>query len=66
MGVAGCDSVADPEEAEAAGEADIDAALAEAMTRLSASRAAGEVAQTLGLPKRLVYDRALRLKEASL
>ena len=55
--------VGPPEEAEAAGEADIDAALAEAMTRLSASRAAGEVAQTLGLPKRLVYDRALRLRE---
>ena len=58
--------VGPPAEAEAAGEADIDAALAEAMTRLSASRAAGEVAQTLGLPKRMVYDRALRLKEASL
>ena len=56
--------VGPPAEAEAAGEAEIDTALAEAMTRLSASRAAGEVAQALGLPKRLVYDRALRLREA--
>jgi hypothetical protein len=32
------------------------------MTRLSASRAAAEVAQTLGLPRREVYERALALK----
>ena len=51
-----------PGEAEPAGEEDVDAALAEAMTRLSASRAAAEVAQKLGLPRREVYDRALALK----
>jgi 16S rRNA (cytidine1402-2'-O)-methyltransferase len=54
--------VAPPGEAEKAGEADVDAALHEAMTRLSASRAAAEVAQALGLPRREVYERALALK----
>jgi 16S rRNA (cytidine1402-2'-O)-methyltransferase len=54
--------VGPPGEAEPAGEADIDAALAEAMTRLSASRAAAEVAEKLGLPRRTVYERALQLK----
>jgi 16S rRNA (cytidine1402-2'-O)-methyltransferase len=46
---------------EAANGAQVDAALREAMTRLSASRAAAEVAQTLGLPRREVYERALAL-----
>ena len=32
------------------------------MTRLSASRAAAEVAATLGLARREVYERALALK----
>ena len=45
-----------------AGDADIEAALTEAMTRLSASRAAAEVAQALGLPRREVYERALARK----
>lgn len=54
--------VGPPGEAEPAGEADIDEALREAMTRLSTSRAAAEVAETLGLPRREVYERALRLK----
>jgi 16S rRNA (cytidine1402-2'-O)-methyltransferase len=54
--------VAPPGEAEPAGEKDIDAALAEAMTRLSASRAAAEVAEKLRLPRRQVYERALQLK----
>jgi 16S rRNA (cytidine1402-2'-O)-methyltransferase len=54
--------VGPPGEAEPAGEEDIDAALAEAMTRLSASRAAAEVAEKLGLPRRQVYERALALK----
>jgi 16S rRNA (cytidine1402-2'-O)-methyltransferase len=54
--------VGPPGEAEPAGEEDIDIALAEAMTRLSASRAAAEVAEKLGLPRRLVYERALQLK----
>ncbi|HEY0044479.1 MAG TPA: 16S rRNA (cytidine(1402)-2'-O)-methyltransferase [Allosphingosinicella sp.] len=51
-----------PGEPEPAAEADIDSALAEAMTRLSASRAAAEVAEKLGLPRRQVYERALALK----
>jgi 16S rRNA (cytidine1402-2'-O)-methyltransferase len=50
-----------PVKAEAAGEADIDAALQEAMTRLSPSREAAEVAETLGVPRRQVYERALEL-----
>jgi 16S rRNA (cytidine1402-2'-O)-methyltransferase len=54
--------VGPPGPAEAAGDDAIDAALAEAMTRLSASRAAAEVALSLGLPRRQVYERALRLK----
>lgn len=49
-------------EPEPAGEEEVDAALAEAMTRLSPSRAAAEVAAKLGLPRRAVYDRAQRLK----
>ena len=54
--------VAPPGEAEPAGEAEVEAALREAMTRLSPSRAAAEVAAALGLPKRDVYERAQRLK----
>ena len=54
--------VGPPGEAEAPGEADVDAALREAMTRLSTSRAAAEVAGALGLPRRDVYERALALK----
>jgi 16S rRNA (cytidine1402-2'-O)-methyltransferase len=54
--------VAPPGEAEPAAEADIDAALAEAMSRLSTSRAAAEVAEKLGLPRRQVYERALELR----
>ena len=54
--------VAPPGTAEPAGEEAIDAARAEALTRLSPSRAAAEVAETLGAPRRLVYERAQRLK----
>ncbi len=54
--------VGPPGEAEAAGEDEIDAALREAMGRLSASRAAAEVAAALGLPRRAVYERAQTLK----
>jgi 16S rRNA (cytidine1402-2'-O)-methyltransferase len=54
--------VAPPGAAEAAGEAEVDAALREAMARLTPSRAAAEVAATLGLPRRAVYERAQRLK----
>jgi len=54
--------VGPPGEEEAPGEADVDAALREAMTRLSPSRAAAEVAKELGLPKRAIYERAQQLK----
>lgn len=48
--------------APATGE-DADAALAEALERLPASKAAGEVAKRLGLDRRELYARALELKE---
>ena len=54
--------VGPPGPPETAGDAEIDAALIEAMTRLTPSRAAAEVAQALGLPRRDVYERAQRLK----
>jgi 16S rRNA (cytidine1402-2'-O)-methyltransferase len=54
--------VGPPGEAEAAGEAEVDEALREAMGRLSASRAAAEVAERLGVPRRQAYERALKLK----
>ncbi|MBV8686340.1 MAG: 16S rRNA (cytidine(1402)-2'-O)-methyltransferase [Alphaproteobacteria bacterium] len=54
--------VAPPGEAEPAALADVDAALVEALARLSVSRAAAEVAERLGLPRRQVYERALALK----
>lgn len=54
--------VAPPGEQAAPEEAEIDAALREAMGRLSPSRAAAEVAERLGVPKRQVYERALALK----
>ena len=54
--------VGPPPPAAAAGDAEIDAALEEAMTRLSPSRAAAEVAERLGVPKRAVYERAQQLK----
>ena len=43
-------------------EADADAALAEALTRLKPADAAGEVARALGLNRRDLYRRALELK----
>jgi 16S rRNA (cytidine1402-2'-O)-methyltransferase len=46
---------------EASGDA-IDAALREALTRLTPSRAAAEVAEALGVPRREVYARAQALK----
>ncbi len=54
--------VGPPGEAEPAGDEEVDAALRDAMARLSPSRAAAEVAQRLGLPRRAVYERAQRLK----
>jgi 16S rRNA (cytidine1402-2'-O)-methyltransferase len=54
--------VAPPGEAAAASAADVDEALRDAMARLSPSRAAAEVAEQLGLPRRAVYERAQKLK----
>jgi 16S rRNA (cytidine1402-2'-O)-methyltransferase len=54
--------VGPPGEAAPAEDADVDAALREALGRLSVSRAAAEVAAALGLPRREVYERALKLK----
>ena len=54
--------VGPPGEREAASEAEVDAALREAMASLSPSRAAAEVAARLGVPKREVYARAQQLK----
>ncbi|OYY88867.1 MAG: 16S rRNA (cytidine(1402)-2'-O)-methyltransferase [Sphingomonas sp. 28-66-16] len=54
--------VAPPGPPEAATAADADAALAEALTRLSVSQAAGEVAKALGLDRKALYARALELK----
>lgn len=55
--------VAPPGAPEPAGEADAEAALAEALTRLPAGRAASEVAKQLGLDRRTLYARALAMKE---
>jgi 16S rRNA (cytidine1402-2'-O)-methyltransferase len=51
--------VAPPGEAPEASEDDLDRALDEALTRLSASRAAAEVARTLNVPRKRDYERAL-------
>lgn len=54
--------VAPPREAAPASEADGDAALIEALTRLAPARAASEVAKATGLDRRMLYQRALALK----
>lgn len=54
--------VAPPGEAPPASDTDVDAALAEALTRLPAAKAAGEVAKRLGLDRRALYTRALAMK----
>ncbi len=54
--------VAPPDPPAPADAADADAALAEALTRLPASKAAGEVAKALGLDRKTLYARALELK----
>ncbi|MEO8175970.1 MAG: 16S rRNA (cytidine(1402)-2'-O)-methyltransferase [Sphingomicrobium sp.] len=53
--------VGPPPPGEAATEADLDAALGEALERLSPSRAAAEVAERLRVPKKRAYARALQL-----
>jgi len=47
---------------EPASAEDGDVALAEALTRLSASQAAGEVAKRLGLDRKALYARAMEMK----
>lgn len=54
--------VGPPGAAPPASEADADALLAEALTRLPAAKAAGEVAKATGLDRRDLYARALALK----
>ncbi len=54
--------VGPPGEAAPASEEDSDAALAEALTRLPASKAAGEVAKRLNLDRKALYARALEMK----
>jgi 16S rRNA (cytidine1402-2'-O)-methyltransferase len=54
--------VAPPGEREAASEGDVDAALREALQRLSPAKAAGEVAKALGADRKALYARALAQK----
>ena len=54
--------IAPPGETAPATEADAEAALAEALTRLSPGQAASEVAKALGLDRRTLYARALAMK----
>jgi 16S rRNA (cytidine1402-2'-O)-methyltransferase len=51
-----------PAAPEQASDEQIDEALREAMLHASASRAAAEVAELLGVPRRLVYERAMAMK----
>ena len=53
--------VGPPPHASAATEAELDEALTEALARLTPSRAAGEVAERLKLPRKRAYARALEL-----
>lgn len=55
--------VAPPLEAAPASDADLDSALTESLRRLSPSRAAAEVAEQLGLPRKRVYARALEISK---
>jgi len=54
--------VAPPGGAAPASAADADTMLAEALTRLPVSKAAGEVAKALGLDRKALYARALEMK----
>jgi 16S rRNA (cytidine1402-2'-O)-methyltransferase len=54
--------VAPPGDAPPASAEDADAALAEALTRLPVSKAAGEVAKRFGLDRKALYARAMELK----
>jgi len=54
--------VGPPGEKPPASEAEIDAALAEALARLPVSQAAGEVARALGADRKALYARAMAMK----
>ncbi len=54
--------VGPPGEKPAPSEADVDAALAEALARITVSQAAGEVARAFGLDRKALYARAMDLK----
>jgi 16S rRNA (cytidine1402-2'-O)-methyltransferase len=54
--------IAPPGEAPPPSEEDADAALADALTRLPASKAAGEVAKRFGLDRKALYTRAMAMK----
>lgn len=54
--------VAPPQAAAPADARDVDAALADALTRLTTSQAAGEVAKAFGLDRKSLYARALARK----
>ncbi len=53
--------VGPPAAGDAPSDSDLDSALDEALTRLSPSRAAAEVAERLGVPRKRAYARALEL-----
>ncbi len=53
--------VGPPSEPEPASDSELDDALRDALTRLSPSRAAAEVAESLGVPRKRAYARALDL-----
>ncbi len=57
--------VAPPQAAAPADERDVDAALADALKRLTTSQAAGEVAKAFGLDRKSLYARALHLKSGA-
>ncbi len=57
--------VAPPGEPEPASDADGEAALIEALTRLPPAKAAGEVARALGLDRKALYARAMALKSGA-
>lgn len=57
--------IAPPAPAEAVDSTDIDAALTDALTRMSLREAADAVAGATGAPRRRVYQRALALKPAA-
>ena len=52
-----------PERAEAS-EEELETALRDALGRMSPSRAAAEVAESLGVPRKRAYSRALKLGES--